>query len=88
MIDENSMVSSLMLVFVRLRLTEIMGNNDLFGGISTVFFGDFLQLPLVKGNKPFIAVTAFEAKQRLGAVGTLEIWSYKGKGKGKSIQPL
>jgi len=28
----------------------------------------------VKGNQPFLPVTYLEAKQRLGAVGTLEIW--------------
>jgi len=39
-----------------------------------VFFGDFLQLTPVKGNQPFLPVTYREAKQRLGAVGTLEIW--------------
>jgi len=52
-VDEISMVSSLTLLFVHLRLTEIMTNNQLFGGISTVFFGDFLQLLPVKGNQPF-----------------------------------
>ena len=75
-VDEISMVSSLTLLFVHLRLTEIMSNNQLFGGISTVFFGDFLQLPPVKGNQPFLPVTYLEAKQRLGAVRTLEIWPH------------
>ena len=70
------MVSSLTLFFVHLRLTEILCNNHLFGGISTVFFGDFLQLLHVKGNEPFMPVTYLEAKQRLGAVGTLEIWPH------------
>ena len=36
-IDEISMVSSLTLLFIHLRLTEIMTSNQLFGGISTVF---------------------------------------------------
>jgi len=50
LIDELSMVSSLTLMFIHLRLTEIMPKNDLFGGISLVCFADFLQLPPVKGN--------------------------------------
>ena len=74
-VDEISMVSSLTLMFVHLRLTDIMSNNNLFGGISTVFFGDFFQLPPVKGNQPFVPVTYLEAKQRLGAIGTVDIWS-------------
>jgi len=74
-VDEISMVSSITLLFVHLRLTEIMSNNNLFGGISTVFFGDFFQLPPVKGNQPFVPVTYLEAKQRLGAIGTVDIWS-------------
>ena len=37
-IDEISMVSSLTLLFIHLRLTEIMTSNQLFGGISTVFW--------------------------------------------------
>jgi len=74
-VHEISMVSSLTLLFVHLRLTEIMSNNNLFGGISTIFFGDLFQLPPVKGNQPFIPVTFLEAKQRVGAVGSVDIWA-------------
>ena len=74
-VDEISMVSSITLLFVHLRLAEIMSNNNLFGGISTVFFGDLFQLPPVKGNQPFIPVTLLEAKQRVGAVGSVDIWA-------------
>jgi len=37
-IDEVSMVSSLTLLFIHLRLTEVMCSNELFGGVSVVFF--------------------------------------------------
>ena len=47
-IDEVSMVSSLVLLYIHLRLTEIMSTNEFFGGISIIVFGDFLQLPPVK----------------------------------------
>jgi ATP-dependent DNA helicase PIF1 len=73
-VDEVSMVSSLTLLYMHLRLTEIMCCDDVFGGISVVFFADFLQLPPVKGNQPFIPVTFLEAKQRLGAVASLNLW--------------
>ena len=48
-IDELSMVSSLTFLYIHLRLTEIMSNNEPFGGLSIVCFADFLQLPPVKG---------------------------------------
>ena len=46
-IDEESMISSLTLLFIHLRLTEITSCDDLFGGISVLLFGDFFQLPPV-----------------------------------------
>ena len=73
-VDEVSMVSSLTLLFIHMRLTEILSCNDLFGGISMVFFADFLQLPPVKGSQPFIPVTFLEAKQRFGAIASVDVW--------------
>ena len=74
-VDEVSMISSITLLYMHLRLTEIMANNDYFGGKSVVFFADFLQLLLVKGNQPFIPVSFFEAKQLLGAIASVDLWS-------------
>ena len=73
-IDELSMVSSLTLLYIHLRLTEIMCNNQPFGGISIVCFADFLQLPPVKGNQPFEPVTLRETKQRLGSISSIPLW--------------
>jgi DNA replication protein DnaC len=73
-IDEVSMVSSLTLLYIHLRLTEIMCSHALFGSVSVVFFADFLLLPPVKGNQPFIPVTYLEAKQRIGSVSSLDLW--------------
>jgi hypothetical protein len=50
-------------------------NEALFGAISVVFFADLLQLPPVKGNQPFVPVTFFEAKQRIGAIAPIELWN-------------
>ena len=74
-VDEVSMVSSLSLLYIHLRQTEIMAKDELFGGISVIFFADLLQLPPVKGNQPFITVTSLEAKQRIGCIGTVDLWS-------------
>ena len=66
-IDEISMVSSLTLFFVHLRLTEIL---CIWWHQYRLFWRLFATAP----NQPFLPVTYLEAKQRLGAVGTLEIW--------------
>ena len=42
--DEMSVVGSGMLNFLNLRLQQIMGTNEPFGGISLVSFGDLFQL--------------------------------------------
>jgi len=73
-IDKVSMVSSLTLIFIHLRLTEVMCSNELFGGVSVVFFADLLQLPPAKGSQPFVPVTFQEAKTRLGSIASLDIW--------------
>lgn len=52
-IDEISMVSAEMLLTINLRLQEIFGADELFGGKCVVVFGDLLQLPPVHGKRPF-----------------------------------
>jgi len=72
--DEVSMVSSLTLLYMHLRLSEIFNSSELFGGLSVVFFADLLQLPAVKGNSVFMSLSSFEAKQRIGCVAPLSLW--------------
>jgi len=76
MIDKVSMLSCLPLLFIHLRLTEVMYSNKLFKGVSVVFFADLslLQLPPLKGNQAFVPVTFQEAKTRPGAIASLGIW--------------
>jgi hypothetical protein len=47
LIDEASMVGSLMLGMVDVRLRDIMGVDKPFGGLGVILMGDFWQLPCV-----------------------------------------
>ena len=55
-IDEISMVSNKLLLYIHQRLTEIFGttNNAPFAGISIIACGDFYQLPPIQA-KPVYA---------------------------------
>ena len=48
-IDEISMVSAKMLVYIHKRLCEIKNNDLYFGGLNMIAVGDFLQLRPVRG---------------------------------------
>ena len=52
-IDEISMVSDRMFTFVSRRLSEISGSSEPFGNFNIILFGDFFQLPPVKGKFVF-----------------------------------
>ena len=49
-VDEISMVSSLNLAYMHLRLEELFGTNEWFGSKNMLFVGDLLQLTPVNGN--------------------------------------
>lgn len=51
-IDEISMVSNITLAKMHRRLTEIKENNEIFGNVNMLVFGDLLQLPSV--NAPYV----------------------------------
>ena len=54
-IDETSMLSSLNLAYIHLRLEELFGGagDDYFGSMNMLFVGDILQLPPVTGSPVF-----------------------------------
>ena len=59
-VDEISMVSAATLQHVHRRMTEALGNNDPYGGVSMVFVGDFFQLPpgaLLAHTQLFLGLT-------------------------------
>ena len=56
-IDEISMVSSLTLAYIHLRLEEIFATGDWFGSKNVLFVGDLLQLQPVNGCPVFQKVS-------------------------------
>ena len=52
-IDEISMVSSLNLAYIHMRLEELFGASEWFGGRNVLFVGDLLQLQPVNGSPVF-----------------------------------
>ena len=58
-IDEVSMMSTILLDYVDQRLQEVCRSSATFGGIAIVLMGDFYQLPPV-GNQPLYAIAVKE----------------------------
>ena len=73
-IDEVSMVSSLNLAYIHMRLNDIFESDDWFGGKNVLFVGDILQLPPVNGNPVFEKVPQTTLKFRVGSIGAVNIW--------------
>ena len=73
-IDEVSMLSNLNLAYVHLRLEEILGKNDWFGGVNVLFVGDILQLPPVNGAPVFERLNNKSVATKLGCMTSVNIW--------------
>ena len=52
-IDEVSMVSSLNLTYIHMRMNDLFESDEWFGGKNVLFVGDILQLPPVRGQPVF-----------------------------------
>ena len=78
-IDEISMVSSLMLTYVHMRLNQILNlhENIPFAGLNVIVMGDLAQLRPV-GDKPvFMPLTVKEVQTRIGGFGKeTNLWEY------------
>ena len=73
-VDEVSMVSSLNLAYMHLRLEELFGTNERFGSKNMPFVGDLLQLPPVNGNPVFEKITKKFLSFKLGCATSVNIW--------------
>ena len=73
-IDEISMVSSINLAFVHMRLEELFGSNEWFGSKNMLFVGDLLQLPPVHGSPVFEKVATKSVLSQLGCAAAVNIW--------------
>ena len=70
----NHMLSNLNLAYVHLRLDEIIGKDDWFGGINVLLVGDILQLPPVSGGPVFDRITNKAVSLKLGCMTSANIW--------------
>ena len=73
-IDEISMVSSLNLAYVHMRLEELFSENEWFGSRNMLFVGDLLQLPPVAGSPVFEKVSTKSLLNQLGCAASANIW--------------
>ena len=73
-VDKVSMVSSLNLAYMHLRLEEMFGGNDWFGSKNVMFVGDLLLLPPVSGNPVFDKMTTKSLLLKLGCATSVNIW--------------
>ena len=75
-VDEASMVSSIMLATISNRLREITGKTTPFGGMNVVFFGDLLQLPPVKAQPIYEELSGYNVRKYFGGMGSgINLWN-------------
>ena len=73
-VDEISMVSSLTMTYMHLRLEELFGGDDWFGSRNMMFVGDLLQLQPVNGNPVFQNIAQKALLHKLGCTTSFNIW--------------
>ena len=74
-VDEVSMVSSLNLAYMHLRLEELFCGHDWFGGRNVLFVGDLLQLQPVNGTPVFEKICRKSVCHKLGCATSVNIWT-------------
>ena len=74
-VDEVSMISNQMLMFINMRMMEVKGSTELFGGMPFILFGDLFQLEPVNGAPPFVRLTPEQARKLTGGLPCApDIW--------------
>ena len=73
-IDEVSVVSSLNLAYIHLRLDEIFARDEWFGGVNVLFVGDIMQLPPVNGAPVYERISNKSITTKLGYLTSVNIW--------------
>ena len=73
-IDEISMVSSLNLAYMHMRLEELFGGDEWFGSRNMLFVGDLLQLQPVSGSPVFERIATKSLLFQLGCATAVNIW--------------
>jgi len=68
------MLSNLNLVYIYLRLQEIFGGPEWFGGVNILFVGDIFQLPPLNGNPVFSKLSNSLIVSKLGCQYAVNIW--------------
>ena len=69
------MVSSLNLAYMHLRLEELYGGHDWFGGRNVLFVGDLLQLQPVNGSPVFDKISKKSLCLKLSCAASINIWT-------------
>ena len=72
-VDEVSMVSSLNLAYIHLRLDEIFARDKWFGGVNVLFVGDILQLPPVNGAPVYECISNNSITTKLGCLTSVNL---------------
>ena len=72
-VDEISMVSSLNLAYMHVRLEELFGGDEWFGNRNMLFVGYILQLQPVSGNPVFKKITQKSLLHKLGCAAYVNI---------------
>ena len=72
--DVVSMLPSLNLAYLHLRLEEVFGTDNWFESMNILFVGDLLQLPPVNGTPVFEALTNKVVLTHVGFMTSVNIW--------------
>jgi len=78
-IDEVSMISNLILMYIHLRLSQIFDTTDCddgwFGQKHILLFGDLLQLPPVHEDPAFVRLSDEKIHKYLGSLSAINLWT-------------